>query len=153
MIKDKIENIELYKNLSTNIGNAVRCVRQEHFLDELRVKKRIEGKGFCVLLQEYETHSDENGRWETHKEHIDIQYILAGEERTGYVNIAELGPIIESSQEKDFYFYVGPATADWVTVHSGEFVIFFPTDGHMPSLHVNDTPEDVVKVVFKVETV
>lgn len=153
MIKDRIENIELYKNLSENLRNAIRCVRQDNFLDELRAKKRLEGDGFYVMLQEYETNSDENGRWETHKKHIDIQYVLSGEERTGYAYIADLGQILESSQERDFYFYEEPAAADWITVHGGEFVIFFPTDGHKPSLHVNDTVSRVTKVVFKVETV
>lgn len=152
MIKDKIENIALYENLSTNIGNAVKCVAQDHFLNELRAKKRIEGDGFYVMLQEYETRSDEEGRWETHREHIDIQYILSGEERTGYANIADLGEMVESSQEKDFYFYKEAAVSDWVIVHGGEFVVFFPTDGHKPSLHVNGAVGRVTKVVFKVET-
>ncbi len=153
MIKDKIENIGLYENLSTNIGNAVRCVGQDQFLKELRDKKRIEGDGFYVMLQEYETRSDEDGRWETHGEHIDIQYILSGEERTGYANIGDLGEVVESNQENDFFFYKEAAVSDWVTVHNGEFVIFFPTDGHKPSLHVNDTAGRVTKVVFKVKTV
>ncbi len=153
MIKDKIENIKLYENLSINIANAIRCLSQDNFMKELKNKKRLEGDGFYVMLQEYETNSDEKGRWETHKKYIDIQYVLAGGERTGYINREELGQITEGSPERDFYFYGEPAEADWVIVHDGEFVIFFPTDGHKPGLHVNCVPGRVTKVVFKVETV
>lgn len=151
MIKDRIENIKLYEKLSVNLGNAVRCAVQADFLAELSVKGRIEGEGFYAMLQEYETKSDEEGRWETHKRYIDIQYVLSGEEKTGYTNIENLGEIQESNQERDFYFYGDADSADWVIVRGGDFVIFFPTDGHKPSLNVNNTVRKVKKAVFKVE--
>lgn len=151
MIKDRIENIKLYEKLSVNLGNAIQCIGQENFLDELSIKGRMEGDGFYVMLQEYETKPDEEGRWETHKKYIDIQYVLSGQEKTGYTNIGNLGEILESNQENDFYFYGEEACADWVTVHGGDFVIFFPTDGHKPSLNVNNMVSKVKKVVFKVE--
>ncbi len=152
MIKDRIENISLYENLSVNLRNAIRCAKRDNFLEELKVNKRLEGDGFYVMLQEYETNSEENARWETHKKHIDIQYVLEGEEKTGYSNSVELGQPLEENEEKDFYFYEEPNTADWFIVHGGEFVIFFPTDGHKPSLNVNYTAGKVIKAVFKVET-
>lgn len=151
MIKDRIENIGLYEGLSKNLGNAIRFAQSKEFMDKLSTEGRIEGEGFYVMLQEYETKPDEQGRWETHKKHIDIQYVVYGEERTGYSNIDNLRAVIESNSEKDFYFYEDTDVVDWLTVHSGEFVIFFSSDGHKPSLYVDNKICSVKKVVFKVE--
>lgn len=151
MIKDRIENIGLYKDLSANMGNAVSCLQEKDFLERLAKQERIEGNGYYVMLQEYMTKPEENGRWETHKKYIDIQYVLSGEERTGYTNLENLGELQEANPERDFYFYEDTDIADWLTVHSGEFVIFFPTDGHKPSLNVGNAAKAVRKVVFKVE--
>lgn len=151
MIKDRIENIGLYEGLSQNLGNAIRFAQSEGFMEQLSATGRIDGEGFYVMLQEYATRSDAEGKWETHKKYIDIQYVVCGEERTGYSNIANLGSVQEGDSERDFYFYNDTDIVDWLLVHSGEFVIFFPTDGHKPSLHVNNKIGNVKKVVFKVE--
>lgn len=151
MIKDKIGNIGLYEKLNANMSSAIRCLREEHFMDDLVRQGRIDGNGFYAMLQEYITRPEDSGRWEAHKKYIDIQYVLSGEERTGYANIESLGKLQEANREKDFYFYESAESIDWLTVRAGEFVIFFPADGHMPSLNVSGEGKTVKKVVFKVE--
>lgn len=151
MIKDKIENIKLYENISVNLTNAILTMQEETFLQDLRQNGRIDGDGFFVTLQRYETKPVDKGRWETHRRYIDIQYVLSGEEMVGYTNIGNLNEIYESDSEKDFYFYKYSKNEDWLTVRNGEFLIFFETDGHKPSLHVNNKSSNIEKVVFKVE--
>ena len=53
------------------------------------------------------------------------------------------------NEEKDIIKYDGPADT-YVTCKPGEMAIFFPQDGHMPQLCV-DEPEMVKRVVVKVE--
>lgn len=150
MVKDKFHNIYLYENLSTNLKRAIQRIAQESFLKELETEGRIDGDGYYVMLQEYNTKPESEGRWETHKRYIDIQYIVSGAEVTKYTNSSNLGEIIESDEERDFYFYRNAVCEDSMTVRNGEFVIFFPEDGHKPSLHVDGGLMEVRKMVVKV---
>lgn len=150
MVKDKFHNIALYENLSTNLKRAIQCIAQESFLKELEAEGRIDGDGYYVMLQEYNTKPENEGRWETHKRYIDIQYIVSGAEVAKYTNSSNLDEMIESDEERDFYFYRNAVCEDSMTVRNGEFVIFFPEDGHKPSLHVDGGLMEVRKMVVKV---
>ncbi len=150
MVKDNFHNIYLYENLSVNLKKAIECITQESFLKKLEAEERIDGDGYYVMLQEYNTKPENEGRWETHKRYIDIQYIVSGMEMTKYTNLLNLEEIIESDEERDFYFYRNAVREDSMVVRSGEFVIFFPEDGHKPSLHVDGELVEVKKMVVKV---
>ena len=151
MIKDKLHNMIVYEKLSAYLKNAIHCITQESFFKQLETAGRIDGDGYCVTLQEYSTKTESEGRWETHKKHIDIQYIVSGEEMVKYTNLLNLEELIEKDEKKDFYFYRNAVCEDSMTVREGEFVIFFPEDGHKPSLHVDGELKKVRKVVVKVE--
>ena len=151
MIKDKFHNIVLYEKLSVNMKNAIKHITQESFLKRLEAAGRIDGDGYYVMLQEYNTKPENEGRWETHKRYIDIQYIVSGAEMTKYTNLLNLEELIESDEKRDFYFYRNAVYEDSMIVRDGEFVIFFPEDGHKPSLHVDEELMEVKKVVVKVE--
>ena len=151
MIKDQFHNITLYENLSVNLKKAIQCITQEAFLKQLEAAGRIDRDGYYVMLQEYNTKPENEGRWETHKKYIDIQYIVSGAETTKYTNSSNLDEMIESDEERDFYFYRNAVCEDSMTVRNGEFVIFFPEDGHKPSLHVDGELAEVKKMVVKVK--
>lgn len=56
------------------------------------------------------------------------------------------------SEEKDAAFYEVNSQTPEMTIGNGYFAIFFPQDGHMPQLCV-DEPIKVKKVVVKVEII
>ena len=107
----------------------------------------IDGDRLYALVQEYQTRPAEQGLWEAHRRYIDVQYIVSGRERMGVANIhtMQLGEYV---MEKDFQPMTG--TGNDIEVFPGSFIIFFPEDGHMPGLKVNE-PERVKKVVLKVK--
>ena len=150
MIKDKFHNIVLYENLSVNLKKAIQCIIQKSFLKDLEATGRIDGEGYYVMLQKYDTKPENEGKWETHKRYIDIQYIVSGVEMIKYTNLLNLEELIESDEKRDFYFYRNAFCEDSMIVREGEFVIFFPEDGHKPSLHVDEELMEVRKMVAKV---
>ena len=103
-----------------------------------------------AIVSEYETKVKNEVGFEAHRKNIDIQYLLKGEERIACMPIEKLTETEPYSEEKDAAFYAAEGVAaQTMTIGGGYFAIFFPQDGHMPQLCV-DEPEMVKKVVVKV---
>jgi YhcH/YjgK/YiaL family protein len=98
-------------------------------------------------VQQYQTKPLAEGKWESHRKYIDVQYVEEGVERIGWTPVAGLTVTEPYDEAKDIAFYQGDG--DFVTVPAGSFVILFPDDAHMPGIAV-DKPSPVKKVVVKV---
>jgi YhcH/YjgK/YiaL family protein len=107
----------------------------------------IDGDNLFALVQEYDTKPAEQGKWESHRKYIDVQYILSGRERMGFANIYRMD-LGEYLPEKDFQGMGGEG--NYVDLSAGDFAIFFPEYGHKPGLCAT-APEKVKKVVIKVK--
>ena len=71
-------------------------------------------------------------KWETHREYIDLQYIIGGGEIIEWAPAAKLTPDCGYDEKTDFQFY-SPAAADaLLTMTAGLFSFRFPSDGHKP---------------------
>jgi len=146
MIFDTVENALRYTGLAENLPAALNYLLETDLASLPVGRTDIPGEKFYVLVQEYNTKPNEQGKWEAHRDYIDVQYVLSGRERMGFANLKtmQLGEYIA---EKDFQAMNG--AGNYVDVFAGSFVIFFPEDGHMPCLCV-DQPEAIRKVVLKV---
>jgi YhcH/YjgK/YiaL family protein len=103
--------------------------------------------GIIALPQGYLTKPRSEGRWEAHRQFIDIQYVITGREVMGWAPVVSLAPDTAFDAEKDVGFYTG--TGDFMTVQQGMFALFMPQDAHMPCLSA-DQAEPVRKIVVKV---
>jgi YhcH/YjgK/YiaL family protein len=71
-------------------------------------------------------------KWETHREYIDLQYILGGGEVIEWAPAAKLVVDVAYDEKTDFQFYA-PAEADaLLRMQDGLFTFLFPADGHKP---------------------
>jgi YhcH/YjgK/YiaL family protein len=71
-------------------------------------------------------------KWETHREYIDLQYILGGGEVIEWAPAAKLVADVAYDEKTDFQFYA-PAEADaLLRMQDGLFTFLFPADGHKP---------------------
>lgn len=69
---------------------------------------------------------------EAHESYIDIQVLLEGRERIGWLPRAKcLSPRAPYDESKDIIFYHDQPTS-YVDLLPGDFVILFPEDGHAP---------------------
>ncbi|NBO94098.1 MAG: DUF386 domain-containing protein, partial [Planctomycetia bacterium] len=79
-----------------------------------------------------DTGSRENFTWETHREYIDLQFIVGGGEIIEWAPAAKLAADVAYDEKTDFQFYA-PAAADaLLTMQDGLFTFLFPADGHKP---------------------
>lgn len=152
MIYDNLSNIDFYNGLSTDIYTGLLFLSQAKpdvengtYLLNSRVK---------VIVPEYETKKVNEYGYEAHKRFIDIQCVLKGKERVACLPIERLKETKPYGEEIDAAFY----TADLnhqpsnLSLQPGYFAIFFPQDGHMPQLCI-DEPQMVKKMVVKVDVI
>ena len=109
----------------------------------------IEDDDIYALVQKIETVPAANKRPEAHKEYVDIQYIISGEEKMGFASDTQGLVPVDGNEENDIYFYKNVENENFVVCHGGDFCVFFPYDIHRPGCCVNE-PSTVRKVVVKV---
>jgi len=106
--------------------------------------------GAFVMEQAYLTKARPDGFFESHRRYIDVQVIVAGEEAMEVEDIARLSPTTDYDSERDLRKYADTADATRLTMRAGDAALFFPADGHMPSLQLRDRAQLVHKAVVKV---
>jgi YhcH/YjgK/YiaL family protein len=114
------------------------------------VTERIELSGGSFALEQvYVPKARAAGFFESHRKYIDVQIIVEGEELMEVEDISRLTVTEAYSPERDFIKYGDTTTASVLKMRAGDVAVFFPEDGHMPSLHWRGTGllrKSVVKV-------
>jgi biofilm protein TabA len=116
----------------------------------LGTTERIElAGGAFALEQAYLPKARPEGFFESHRRYIDVQVIVEGEELMEVEDIARLVVSAPYLPERDLIKYADTAVASVLRMRAGDVAIFYPEDGHMPSLHWRGTGL-VRKTVVKV---
>ncbi len=146
MIIDRLSNARLYSKLGAGFERAFDYLQQEDLPGLPVGKYELKGSSLFLMVQEYLTKPMGHGKWEAHRRYIDLQYIIQGTEQICYAHLSRLqqGSYVEA---KDFLPLSGEGV--YLPMTSGDFMILFPEDGHMPGMAI-DEPSPVRKAVFKI---
>jgi biofilm protein TabA len=109
----------------------------------------IRGDEVYALIMRAPSKTSTEAQFESHRDYIDIQYLISGDEALGVLPLGELTGATPYDSGKDVVFYVTPATYPALRLPPGHFAVFFPTDGHQPMCHAS-TPGQLHKAVVKV---
>lgn len=134
MIIGKIEDCKRYFSVHP-LMQAFFDYVQTHELDKLPTGKieLIRGQ-FYINVDEVQLKRKKNQRIEAHRKFIDIQMPLGMVETMGWSPLASLAePDAPFDIDRDVVLYSQPAES-YFDVHPGEFVVFFPEDGHAPMI-------------------
>lgn len=146
MIVDKLENSNNYYGLGEKIEKGFKYLKENNLLDIECGIYEIDGRNIFVSVEEYLGKNINDCLWEGHKKYIDIQYIIRGKEKFGYINNEELNITVNYDEERDIYF--GKGKGRFLSLKEGEFIIFTPSDAHMPRIKVDENI--IKKAVVKV---
>jgi len=105
--------------------------------------------GSFALEQIYAPKPRPEGFFESHRKYIDVQVIVTGEELMEVEDIARLSVTAAYNPERDLIKYADTSVGSVLRMRAGDVAVFFPEDGHMPSLHWRKTGQ-VHKTVVKV---
>lgn len=113
-------------------------------------KYSIAGDDVFFMVVDDKTQLLESRRSEIHRNYLDVQILLEGEEVFGYSTLQF--EIIEEDllDDKDVAFSEKVINEQFVKVTSNEFVIFYPGQPHRPLVAVDSKPATVKKVIVKI---
>lgn len=153
MIYDLLTRAAAYRSLSPAFARAFDYLLETDHAKIADGKHLVDGERVFAIYQAYVPKPVAQGRWESHKRYADIQVMLSGSERMGFIDLDRVPYESPFDATKDLGFHMGKLSiGQSVTVLPGEFAVFYPHDAHMPSLALDDSPALTVrKVVMKVE--
>ena len=102
------------------------------------------------LEQVYDSKDRDKCFFESHREYIDVQFILEGEEIIEVSDIDNLVVNFDYDKNMDLIKYDDTKNASTIKLQKGDIAIFYPEDGHMPCIKFKGSTK-VVKTVVKVK--
>ncbi len=157
MILDTHQRSDLYRGVHPGVGAALAWVRSLG-MDGLAAlgdgRHELPGGEAFATVNRYTVRGPEAVVWEAHRRYIDVQVMVRGRERVGWVPLSA-GPAVKSAYEaeRDAAFYDLPDDGSGFVFEAGQLAVFFPEDVHAPGLRAPGPAGgdgQVLKVVVKV---
>lgn len=147
MIIDSIENLSNYKSLNPFLAKAIEFIKSLD-MNNLEIGKvEIDGKNIFAIISESNLKTSEQAKVEVHNNYLDIQIPVSKAEGFGWIDRAglqkEAAPF---DTTKDIQFFEDKPIVKF-DLMPGNFVIFFPQDGHAPCIGEGS----IIKIVIKVK--
>ena len=111
-------------------------------------KYSIDGDNVYATITLGPSKEFEKSAWESHRNYIDLQYVIKGEEKIGVAPVSSATVIKLYDPTKDAANYT--ADSKYYIATSGEFFLFFPNDAHRPNIKVEGY-DTVKKLVVKIK--
>jgi len=146
MILDELNRAELYEPVHKGFAAAFEFLRRPD------LASLPNGKHEIIATQVYAIVDRGEGRngvspLEAHRKYIDVQYVIAGDEKMGWRPLENLRPSCDYDPARDIqFFHDDPAF--WFPVRPGEFAVFLPADAHAPLAGKGPIHKAVVKVAM-----
>ncbi len=102
-----------------------------------------------ATVASYLTKVPSDAKQEAHRLHADIQWLMTGEETFLFTPFEQLGNGLGYVPEKDYEHFPTPQAPLKLPLLAGQFVIFFPGEGHRTNCVLN-APTNSRKIVVKV---
>lgn len=148
MIVDTIVNARKYYSIHPGLEKVFEYIQAEDLENIVPGKYQLNGSEAKVTVQEYLTKNAEEVEWESHKFHIDIQYMIRGVERIGFAPLGQMEPIKEYNASSDKLILNGKDSG-CITLKENLFVVMFPEDAHQPRVAAGE-PMEVKKIIIKI---
>ena len=150
MIIGSITDLQRYKGIMKNLDRAIEWVSTNDLMSLEVGKYSIDGTNIYLNRQQYQCKPYNECKGETHRNFLDLQIVLKGNEGFGYTNLANsdsLSIIEDYNPTKDVTKY---ATKEECTYNmsAGSFAIVFPEDAHKPQIAIDNSV--VEKAVIKI---
>jgi biofilm protein TabA len=147
MILDSLKNATASLPLNARFKQAFEFIRNNDLSKMEPGKTILDGDKLYITIMDIEGKTPEVAKMEAHKKYIDIQVVISGQETMGWTAIEHCTHESDAyNPDKDIIFYTDKPTT-YVTVNPGEFVLFFPEDGHAPAIGKGAIRKAVVKVL------
>lgn len=146
MILDSLENINAYEQINPLFKKAFDYLKNENFVKSEVGKVHLLGDDLFAIISDSEMKSADDANIEVHNRYIDIQLPISKPEKFGWISRTNLeNECTLFDEAKDIQFFKEPSET-FIDVFPGNFIIFFPNDGHAPCIGEGKIRKVVVKV-------
>jgi biofilm protein TabA len=146
MIIDSIENFDRYRLWEGGLREAVDFLRRKEIHALPPGWHEVVPASMRASVSNGPGRRRRGSRLETHRKHIDLQFIISGTDRMGWKPRSTCHtPHGEYDETADVEFFDDQPDL-WFTLQPGMFVIFFPEDAHMPQICSGMIHKVVVKL-------
>ena len=145
---DKVQFAQHYEANKALWDKAFEYLKNTNLQGAATGRVPIDGDNVYAVITEVPTKDYDKTAFESHRNYIDLHYMIAGEEKMSKTPWAPL-PIDRPYNERGDITYYAGGEGPIYTVPQNSFMIFFPSDGH----RANITPggnKVVKKVVVKI---
>lgn len=113
-------------------------------------KKVVVNDNFFYTIQSYETKSIDQCKLESHREYIDIQIMVEGEELMQVADTSRLNLLEEYNKDNDVIFWKIPRQMMEMTLRKGDYIVLYPENAHRGAIKYGKC-KSVLKIVGKVK--
>jgi len=145
-LKKALAYIEDYQ--ADRLPEVEAIVRSQMNGDKARLE--IEGEALYALIQCYQPRTREQGRFEVHQRHPDLQYLCEGQEWIEVCDLHSRAGLPPYDANGNLYFPLGSQAHSRIRLQAGRVAVLFPNDAHAPCLRVNEADTLVRKLVIKI---
>ncbi len=145
MIVDRIDNGHLWTSLHPGFDQAIAFL-QTAFDRGLEPGRHVLVPDRLWVIVEQVRGRSQSAKLEAHRRFIDIQLVLSGHERIGWLPLEDCGPPSEPyCADRDIVFFADRPSA-WLDLVPGQLAIFFPRDAHAPLAGTGEVLKAIAKV-------
>lgn len=135
--------------LKARIDKAIDYISRLNYAN-LKVGKYEVTPDFYYTVQEYIPFDEGEAQYESHRQHIDIQWVYDGIERLYMTDVNRLIASDDYDEEKDVIHYYDTNNMSSMILTPNSCVVLLPKDAHKPS-RFKDNSSIVKKVVGKLK--
>lgn len=149
-VAPSVNAVEFYKQYHADpaLWQKVFTYLRDTDLEKLAPGKYpIDGDKAYASVTEAPSKEMDKANWESHRNYIDLQYVIKGKEKIGVVPINRAVVTNFYDPAKDAANYT--AKGKYYIAEPGTFYLFFPQDVHRPNIKV-DGFDTVKKLVIKI---
>jgi YhcH/YjgK/YiaL family protein len=147
MILGSLKNTSTIEKHHPLFKKAFDFVKSSDFSELEDGKYEIQGSDLFLVLNTINGKSESEAITEAHRKYIDIQIPLTGNEAFGWIPVEKCTKIkMDYDNDKDLILFKNEPT-NIIGVEDGDFLIFFPEDGHAPGIGEGKIRKVIVKVL------
>jgi YhcH/YjgK/YiaL family protein len=149
VVKLNDKNLSGYANVHPRFEAAFAALKDFVTNERENGRYEIDGDNIFVMVQSYTPKMmSAETKFETHRDYIDIQYMLKNGEKMCYQREEEMTAV--SEYKPDVQFFAQTESFDTLYIDEGELAIFFPEEAHAPGLAQSEDQPGVKKIIVKV---
>ena len=140
--------LDLYAGLNKYFPKAFDVIRKILANTPEDGKYVVDGDECYYMVQSYETKSPFDASFESHRQYIDIQVVISGEEIIRFESIDKLS--LSKEYTPDCEKFNMNKDYDSVRLCRGDISIIYPNEPHAPGIRAEGTDTHVRKLVVKI---